>query len=248
VPQQIEAVTLAEVPVDVTLVVDVSGSTRSQIGEYRRDVIAIAGLLRPIDRLRVITLETAIQEILPLGPATGSVPVERIQTGRVSSVFDGLAVALLRQSDAGRRHLIVGYTDGMDNRSLLTGDQMLEMGRTSEAVLHLILSNQMVPTIVESDKPCNWLENTSNSVLPRYPDCPRPPLLQQAVEATGGKIRFGSRMAGAFTSIFRDFLNSYVLYFQPTGVSPSGWHEVSVTVTRRGRFTVHARRGYFGRN
>ena len=246
VPQQIEAVALAAVPVDVTLVVDVSGSTQSQVADYRRDVAAIAALLRQIDRLRIITLESAVQEILPLGPATGTVPAERIQTGRLSSVFDGLAAALLRQSDAGRRHLIVGYTDGADNRSLLTSDQMLEMGRTSEAVLHLILPSGRVPTSMETDKPCSWFQESV--VLPRLPECPYPPLLQQAVEATGGRIHSGTRMVGAFTSIFRGFLNSYILYFQPTGVSLSGWHEVSVKVTKRGRYTVHARRGYFGRN
>lgn len=246
VPQQIEAVMLAEVPVDISLVVDVSGSTFSQIVWYRRDVAAVAAMLRPIDRLRLITFESQIHEIQPLAPAGGTVDVDRILPGRISSVFDGLAAALLRQSDAGRRHLVVGYTDGFDNRSVMTTDQIVDLGRTSEAVLHIVAPKQ-VPDVEEADRPCRDLVVTAGNTPLRLSNrpCPKPPFLQQAAEATGGKVHIGNSIAGTFKDIFRDFLNSYVLYFQPTGVSPTGWHDISVKVTRNGRYTVHARRGYF---
>ena len=246
VPQQIDAVILTEVPVDISVVVDVSGSTFSQIVWYRRDVAAVAAMLRPIDRLRLITFESQVHEIQPLAPAGGAIDVDRILPGRISSVFDGLAAALLRESDAGRRHLVVGYTDGFDNRSVMTTDQLVELGRTSEAVLHLVVANQL-PDIDEADRPCRNAMATAGSTPLRLTNriCPKPPFLQQAAEVTGGKVHIGNSIAGTFKEIFRDFLNSYVLYFQPAGVSTSGWHDIDVKVTRKGKYTVHARRGYF---
>jgi hypothetical protein len=67
VRQTIEAVALGDVPVDVSLVVDVSGSTIAQLDAYRRDVRSIAALLRPIDRLRVVAFETSVREPVSLG-------------------------------------------------------------------------------------------------------------------------------------------------------------------------------------
>jgi VWFA-related protein len=241
--QQIDAVGLAEVPVDVSLVVDVSGSTAAQLETYRRDVSAIAKVVRPIDRLRVIAFETAVREIMPLAPSTGTVPVERLDSGRTSSVYDGIAAALLRRTESGRRHLIVAYTDGAENRSILTSDQIVEIGKSSEAVLNLIAPGRL-PFIVETDKPCRTGARTEMNAAPA-PPCKGPPALEQVVEISGGKVHVGAEMVGAFKKIFRDYLNSYILYFQPTGVASSGWHELTVKITRRGRFTVHARRGYF---
>ena len=43
-----------------------------------------------------------------------------------------------------------------------------------------------------------------------------------------------------------DFRASYMLWFKPTGVALPGWHDLTVRVTS-GKYTVVARKGYFGR-
>jgi hypothetical protein len=53
-------------------------------------------------------------------------------------------------------------------------------------------------------------------------------------------------MINDFKKIFEVFRQSYVLRYRPTGVKPEGWHELKVTLVRRGRFDIRARRGYFG--
>jgi hypothetical protein len=59
-------VTYEVMPIDVTLVVDISGSTTSIAGRIRHDTNRILGFLRPIDRVRVLTIDTTVHEILPL--------------------------------------------------------------------------------------------------------------------------------------------------------------------------------------
>src|SRR5262249_52360834 len=118
VGQTIEAVALSEVPVDVSLVVDVSNSTTGLLDAYRKDVIAVTEMLRPIDRIRLIEFATPVQEPLSLTPVNGSLSV-RFTTAGASSVYDAVAAALMRPSEAGRRHLIVAFTDGVENASVL---------------------------------------------------------------------------------------------------------------------------------
>ena len=53
VAQTVTAVSLEEVPVDVTLIVDVAGSTQDVIEKLRQDTRKILGLLRGIDPVRI---------------------------------------------------------------------------------------------------------------------------------------------------------------------------------------------------
>jgi hypothetical protein len=43
------------------------------------------------------------------------------------------------------------------------------------------------------------------------------------------------------------FRAAYVVRYRATGVSPDGWHELRVRVTRPGDYDVKARKGYFAR-
>ena len=56
---------------------------------------------------------------------------------------------------------------------------------------------------------------------------------------------FGSAFQG-FKRAFDDFRSSYLLRYTPRDVSPEGWHDLEVKLLRPGRFTVRARKGYFG--
>ena len=51
VPQEIEVVAADEVPIDLTLVLDVSGSVARLLEEFKDNIRQIAKLLRPVDRV-----------------------------------------------------------------------------------------------------------------------------------------------------------------------------------------------------
>jgi hypothetical protein len=64
-------------------------------------------------------------------------------------------------------------------------------------------------------------------------------------EQTGGKyieLDRIERLRDTFVQIVNEFRSRYVLTYQPSGVSDSGWHPITVKVKRRG--DVIARRGY----
>ena len=54
VSQKIDLLEVSAIPVDVTIAIDVSDTAAQKFGQFRADLAAIAALLRPDDRLRVI--------------------------------------------------------------------------------------------------------------------------------------------------------------------------------------------------
>ena len=64
--------------------------------------------------------------------------------------------------------------------------------------------------------------------------------------APASAIRRPGHFFDAFQAILDDFRTSYVLRYTPRGGTPKGWHELTVKVTRRGSYTIRARKGYEG--
>jgi hypothetical protein len=237
VPQQVELVDVAAVPLDVSLVVDLSGSTYGSQGRYRNDVAGIARIIRAGDRLRVIAFSRDVEEILPLSPAGTRPPVERLTMGTSSSVFDGIAAAILRRVELGRRHLVVAFTDGGEGGTLI-----MDRYRAPERPAINIISGSIVSladliAIARRSESVLHLSGSNNERL------------NAMAEDTGGGNHgslFRRSIRGEFEAIYASFRQSYVLRYSPSGVEPGGWHEIAVGLARPGQFEIRARRGYFG--
>jgi len=241
IAQEIDSVTAQEVPIDVTLAVDVSGSTADHLKQYRSDVAEIAKLLGPEDRLRLIAFGTDVVEVLPLQRQSGPLPLDALQMSGMTSLNDALVDALVRSVAFDRRHLAVAFTDGHDTLSVTTPDRVLEVARQSETVLHLVItSSASIPT---SSIPRAW-------PIPGRMNPKGREMLLEAAEVTGGRRGwpgiFNASVLGAFKEIFNDFRASYVLKYRPRGVPSSGWHDLTVSVPKQRGYTIRARRGYGG--
>lgn len=241
VTQAIDSVSAQEVPIDVTLLVDVSGSTADHLVQYRSDVAQIAKLLRPDDRLRLLAFGTDVVEVLPLQRQSDALPLHALQMSGKTSLNDALADALVRSVAFDRRHLAVAFTDGYDTMSVTTADRVLEVARQSETVLHLVITDSA--SIPSSAIPRVWPLSASMNAKGRE-------VLLEAAEVTGGRRGwpgvFSASVLGAFKEIFNDFRASYVLKYRPRGVPQGGWHDIGVTVLKQRGYTIRARRGYGG--
>jgi hypothetical protein len=238
VVQQVQAVSVETVPIDVTLIVDTSGSTMGMAQKLANDVQTIVRFLRPTDALRLLRIDTFLEELRPMSPV-GVLPSASVipRKNGVSSVHDALVAALMRPAVSDRRHLIVAITDAVDTMSFTTAERVRDVAMRSEGLLELVVVNP----------PANTGRPTFER--PRFVDY-EIDALQQAADATGGELR-GRRLFGdadpvtAFRRVFDDFRQSYVLRFTPQGVPATGWHELSVTIPRAAKYTIRSRRGYF---
>ena len=232
VRQAISAVSLEQIPFDLSLVVDTSGSlVGAPLEQFKADVRAIGRMLRPEDRLRLVTFATRGADAFGWRPGGADLPLDRIAAGGATAFYQTVAAVLLRETEPGRRHLIVAMSDGYDTVSLLDAPDVASLARLASGVMHVIL-RRPVSTPRQS---WGWVP---------YAGAGNHDALRQAAEATGGRFRqvgVNVSLTDAFETALDEFRTGYLLWYTPAHVVPSGWHEIAV---RAGRDTVRARKGY----
>jgi VWFA-related protein len=237
VRQKIDTVAVEAIPIDLTLFHDTSISQSGRIEGLKDDVRRIAALLRPVDRIRLLTLDFQIKDVFGWRAAGGSLDLSGVRAGSNSAVYDGVFAAIMHRPDPDRRHLIVALTDGIDAGSTIGSQAVLDAARYSDGVLHLVLLAH------------RGGKGVAGYWLPTRADQDGQGRLEQAAEVTGGRVHTQILLAnvvGYFRQAFDDFRQSYVLRYTLTGVAREGWHEIKVEAPGHPRATIRARKGYFG--
>lgn len=257
VAQQIEAVSVDALPIDVTLVLDASSSVRGLMLERLKLAVAdTAALLTPTDRLRLIAVQHIIREVFPWQPGGTAPPLDGLTAGGSTSLYDGLAAAMMRTSAPERRHLIVVYTDGLDTSSMVAPASAQQVATATDAVVHAVIviedlkalrSVRVPPSAMTGRTAASVAGGLSVADEQQLPAVR--PLHDAVVAPTGGRvfpIDEEAPVGEAFTAAIRAFRTSYVLRYSPSGVNKPGRHSITVSVTRAGRYEVRARKGYEG--
>jgi VWFA-related protein len=223
VTQAIRAFVYERLPVDLTVLFDVSGSvTGSVLDQLRRSVQELRRSLRPEDRMQVFTFNMQVRRLIGFtDPSSAIDPAfARVEAGGSSAVRDALAVALVSESPNDRRQFIVLFSDGHDNVSVTSPAQLLEVARRTTPTVSAVLAT---PTRRPVDRA----------------------YLDLAAETGGTTISLlpTDRLGDVLRRSLDQFRSSYLLTYVPTGVTPTGRHEIEVTV-HRPEVEVRARKGY----
>jgi VWFA-related protein len=239
VPQQISELNYERLPIDVTVLLDVSASvTGPVLDQLRQSVRQLKADLGPRDRLKLVAFNMQVRRLADFeAPAAATDTAFASLSGRGSSaIFDSVAVQLASPVLEGRRHLIVLFTDGQDSSSISDPDALVDVAKRTTATVDIVLASTA-------------LERSSASPFARSPG--RPPITigrmyDQLARETGGLVvptAPGENLASTFRRTLTEFRASYVLYFTPQGVDRSGSHTIDVRVKQDGT-DVRARRGY----
>jgi VWFA-related protein len=234
VPQQVHDVSFGKVPIDVTIVLDVSQSVSGQTLErLRRGVVQLMRDLNKEDRLKLMTFNMRVSRIVDFTPDPAEVEraLKVALGGGGSSVWDALAVALVSASEPNRRQLVVLFSDAADTSSTLDSETLVSVAQRTTASLSAVVAT------AGSGRAGAFFLQPYSSVLQRL-----------AVETGGGVFPIGSvnpDLTAAFRRAVDQFRSSYVLHFTPTGVERAGFHTLKVSVKGKPKLTITARRGYF---
>jgi VWFA-related protein len=254
VRQRIDTVVQEDVPLDVFLVLDTSGSV---IGE---PLAALADAARTVvdalssrDRIALLAFGYGLTGFGPLTSdkavihkaiddvrASGSTPL-------VDAVYAALALRTTPNSSA-TRALVIAFTDGRDTSSWLVPSAVLDVAWQTDVVVYSVALAQ--PQLATADVVPFWGQSRMPpiGVLPPAPERDQPPaFLEELASITGGRLlRTGSpnRLRDAFAQALREMKTRYVLTYTPQGVEREGWHTLDVRLTRSNA-EVTARRGYF---
>jgi VWFA-related protein len=255
VVQSIQAISMGAVPIDVTLVLDLAGSTASVWSVFRADVERMRGMLKPGDRLRLLGIGFGPRELVPMRPATEPLPANVITGGGTrTALHDSIFYALVRPSERERRQLVVAFTDGYDTGSILDGSRLPALAERADAVLHAVITASPPASVPEGQDRSSTtisggvvtdvtLSSSQMNTRARAWTASQNALFS-AVDRTGGALHHVSDRVVAFERVLADFRSSYVLHYTPRGVARPGWHEIKVTVPRQGGLSIRSRRGY----
>jgi VWFA-related protein len=250
--QEIAAVSLDAVPVDLSVVVANSGNPFIPIDSTRQAVQGIVAFLRPSDRYRVLTTGNAIVNAIPWRAAgRPDASALRRVSGETHMMSDAVVMALMHRPSLDRRHLVVALGGSQSQCSLASGDAVTKSAERSGAVFHWINLRRGLPVSVQtsSDDVDPGVRAFCRSETATGGANDIGSFLTDAARVTGGAVHsawLGDDKVAveAFDKIFDDFRRSYVLYYVPQRVERTGWHRLRVEMAAKG-LTVRARTGYW---
>jgi VWFA-related protein len=223
VPQTVSALSYEKLPVDTTILFDVSGSVAGSVmTRLRRAVTDFRSSLRPGDRVRLVAFNMRVRQLFDLDatPAAADAAFASLVPGGSSAISDALAVALASGTERDRRHFIVMFSDGKDSASITRPEVLLDVARRTTPTVSIVLAT---PARQWSDSLyADLAAETGGTLVSLLP-----------TDTLGGSLR----------SALDAFRSSYVLTYSPAGVPASGAHAIDVKVKRSG-VEVRARRGY----
>ena len=221
VEQDVQLVDAAAFPLDVFAIDDDSGlqDIAAARARFFGQIRASQALLRPGDRLGILTAAPTGQLLMPLSPVPAPVPTDA-HPGGLPRVLDALAELLLVPGRPGRHRWILVQTTGADALSVVDPKVVPELAAQSDATVDVAFTRMIAG-------------QTRNSLI-------------ETARLTGGRVFDGHDLSSSFRTVLDAFKHAYTLAYVPKGVSASGWHSIEVSVTRAGDTVAGSRRGYMG--
>jgi Ca-activated chloride channel family protein len=222
-----------DLPIRAGLVLDVSGSITSRFTfEQEAAIKFFNDVVRPktdqafvvaFDSVPTLTQDfTDDAELLAKG-------VTALKPGGGSAVFDAIYFAANKKlktkaEDKSVRRLIILISDGEDNQSRISRDEVLEMARRAEFTIYAISTNTS-NTTSRGDK-----------------------LMAKLAEETGGRAFFPLNIGDvthAFQTIQEELRSQYALSYRPADFTLDGrYRRIQISTPGDTAVMVRARKGY----
>lgn len=213
-------------PVSVALLFDTTGSMQAALPALRNAALKLIADLRPIDSVAVYSFNDSVTELQPFTTDKSSAKraVMRTHAAGSTALYDALVRVNLDLAGRSGKKVIVVFTDGADNSSVLT---------TDAAVLRAKSAGLPIYTIAQG------------SALQH------PELLKQlaGVSKTTGGVAFAihgpAEIRDVFEAVSQDLMHGYLITFQPPPAEGHTWHPIEVNLNGAKSHKIRAREGYY---
>lgn len=221
--QQLQLALEEESPVDAALVLDMSGSVRGpKLEALKAAARAFLDGLRDGEQAAVLAFR---EEVHLLQSFTSELARARRALDEASprgstALCDAVYAALRLREPGPRRLAILVFSDGLDNISWLTAEEVVKAASRSDAIVY--------------------------GVAVRQRGDPKESFLGDVCRGTGGRlfeIESERDLRARFLDVLGDIRSRYVLSFSP-GPGGAGWHAIDVRL-KRAKGEVLARPGYW---
>jgi VWFA-related protein len=244
VPQNPASVKSEDVPFNLVLLLDLSGSTRDHREAMKQVARRFAGIARPQDRLAVYALANGFFYVISrlttdredVLEKIGAIPMVEGQTPLYDSIVLSAAEELLRRPE--ERNALIVITDGVDTaleETKSTGRSMISVAalRTAASEMPVLI----YPVLV-------GLDNLSRYAVPARRN------VAQVAEASGGRVFQAASMKDiepVYAQVAEELRAVYTVAYYPKNQNFDGkWRRVEVRV-KHPSAKVRARQGYYAR-
>jgi Ca-activated chloride channel homolog len=235
-PQQIAVFeSQSELPLNLTLAIDTSGSVQKDLAAEADAARRFAhAILRPRDQMSLLEFATEVREITPFTARLSKIDrgLGQLHGDWSTALYDAIVAAsewLGKNPERSPRRVLVLVSDGDDTASKANYSQALEAALRNEVMIYAIID---VPIEASAGR-----------------DLGGEHALITLAEETGGKSFYASDggLDKAFAQVSSDLRTQYLLGYYPKNQKPGGhFHRVQVTIPRAaaGEFNIRHKSGY----
>ena len=246
-PETISFFGTTDMPFDLVLLLDLSGSTSGKRDLIRKSTRRFIEAARPFDRLAVVTFADNPNVISPLTEDRKQMlqRVDTIEGTGGSNIWGSLKFTLdqvIGPKSPNRRRAVVLMTDGLDNSlgGLLDSDisfaDLVEAVRRNDALI--------IPIYLESQGGFGGGSGQSKRMLENARKT-----LELLAEESGGlfyKARKLEDLDGVYAQVIEDLGKVYSLGYKPTnGKRDGSWRGVKIDIPNQPDLKARARPGYY---
>ena len=233
-PQQISAFERqSELPLNLTLAIDTSGSVRKDMVEEADAARRFAhALLRSKDQMSLLQFATDVRELTPFTNKVGEIDrgLGQLRGDWATALYDAICQGSAGLGRNPGRRVLVIISDGDDTASNATYAQALEQALRNEVMIYSIID---VPIEASAGR-----------------DLGGEHALITLAEQTGGKSIYVSDggLDKAFARVSNDLRTQYLLAYYPRNQEPGrDFHRIQVTIPRATpqSFNIRHRTGYY---
>ncbi len=234
-----------EVPVDVALVLDTSSSMRTDLPLVQAAANGLVRKLRPIDRGAVVDVKdsASIPQAFTSDHALLDSAIRRLSPSGSTALYDGLYI-VLKEFERGRqgttevrRQALVLLSDGLDNKSHLSFEDVMDLARRVGVNIYVIALRGDVPLL-----PRATLDTTILNA--EY-------TMGTFARESGGKTFFpksARELPAIYGAIAQELANQYELGYVPTRPGGDGkFRRVMVRTAPQFQAVARTRNGYYAR-
>lgn len=237
-----------DVPFDLVLLVDLSGSTKDKRDLIKKSTLRFIEAARPTDRLAIVTFSDTPTVISPLtlDRAQLAASVANMDGKGGSRVWEAVKFALdnvIGPKMLERRRAVVLMSDGVDNsfmrfasapKSSVTFADLVEQVRQTDTLI--------VPIYLDTE------QSSENAFLKDEYENARRALELLAKESGGSyyQARKISDLNGVYEQVINDLGKVYSLGYKPTNSTrDDSWRWVQVSIVNRPDLVARTRPGYY---
>jgi Ca-activated chloride channel family protein len=253
-PQEISYFATTEVPFDLVLLLDLSGSTAEKRDLIRKSTMRFIEAARPADRIAVVAFADDVWVECPLTADRAKLldAANKISGGGGSRVWDALAFTLDNIFDTAtspRRRAVVFMTDGVDNAlggfglpsgfvsgSKISFADLLESVRKHDALV--------VPIYLDTEDRSSFFGDSGRRTYANA----RNTLAMLAFESGG--LYYSARkvedLNGVYEQVIEDLSKVYSIGYRSTNEKrDSSWRGVNIEILGHPDLKTRARPGYY---